>query len=194
MPSRLPATTARTTETSPASSETRVPQMTRESTSRPTLSVPRRCTPFGRASVLPRFCASGSYGATSGAARATRIASSITAAPNGASRAPAARRKTFQRTAVKGAGLPRPGRRSARSDSGIDPAIEHVDHEIADDEAHRDQQHDALHQGVVARKDRVDHEATDARQREDVFGDDRAADQRAELQAEDGHDGNERVS
>src|SRR4029453_17854374 len=130
----------------------------------------------------------------SGAARATSTASSMTAAPNGASRAPAARRSTFQRTALNGARLPRPGRRSARSDPGIDPAIEHVDHEVAHDEAHGDQQHDALHERVVAGKYRVDHEASDTGQGEDVFGDDRAADQRAELQAEDGHDGDQRVS
>ena len=63
------------------------------------------------------------------------------------------------------------------------PAIEEVDEQVAQDEADGDQQHDALHQRVVAREDRVDHQAADAGQREDVLGDDRAADQRAELQA-----------
>ena len=65
-----PASRAIATETKPATSETRVPQITRESTSRPTLSVPSRWARLGRASALPRFCFSGSYGDTSGAASA----------------------------------------------------------------------------------------------------------------------------
>ena len=58
-PSSAPASTAMTTEPKPATSETRVPQSTRENTSRPTLSVPRKCVRSGRASVLLRFCWSG---------------------------------------------------------------------------------------------------------------------------------------
>src|SRR6185503_15803296 len=161
------------TETKPASSDTRVPQMTRDITSRPTLSVPSRWARSGRASALPRFWRSGSCGATRGAASAPTRATSSTAAPNGASRALAARRRTLQR-------------RSAVADAGVDEPIEQVDHQVADDEADGDQQHDALNERIVAREHRVDHEATDAGQREDVLGDDGAADQRAELQAEHG--------
>src|SRR5262249_47789791 len=182
------------TAPAPASRETRVPQTTRERTSRPTLSVPRRCARSGRASVLPRFWASGSYGATSGAARATATASSMTPAPKGASRARAARRRTLHRIAWKGVGLSRPGRRSARSDPGIDPPIEHVDHEVAHDEADSDQQHDSLAQRIVPREHRVDNEPPHAGKRENVFRDDRAADQRAELEPEDRHDRDERVA
>ena len=47
-----------------------MPQITRESTSRPTLSVPSRWARLGLASALPRFCFSGSCGDTSGAASA----------------------------------------------------------------------------------------------------------------------------
>ena len=47
--------------------------------------------------------------------------------------------------------------------------------------------------GIVAREDGVDDEAADARQGEDVLGDDGAADQRAELQAEHGDHRDERV-
>src|SRR5712664_2984053 len=173
MPSRLPATTASATETRPATRETRVPQITRESTSRPTLSVPRRLARPGRASVLPRFCASGSYGASSGAASATSAASSTTAAPNGASRARAARRRTSHRRSRDGAAAAagRVTGRSARSDPRIDPAIEDVDDQVAQDEPDRDQQHDSLYQRVVAREDRVDHQPPDTGQREDVLRD-----------------------
>src|SRR5437773_8809081 len=192
MPSTTTATAAMATDTEPATSDTRVPQITRLSTSRPTLSVPNQCARPGRARMFPRFCASGSYGASSGAASATTMAASNTAAPNGASRARAARRSASQRRS-RTAGSRATSARSAKPDSGIDPAIQQVDEEVADDEADRDQQNYALHERIVARKDRVDHEAPDAGQREDVFRDHRAADQRAELEAHDGDDGDERI-
>src|SRR5262245_6134329 len=164
------------TDTKPATSEMRVPQMTRERTSRPTLSVPSQWVGLGRASAFPRFCLSGSYGDRSGAPSATTSATSSTAAPKGASRARAARRRASQR-------------RSVRPDARVDPAIEEVDEQVAQDEADRDQQHHALHQRIVAREDRVHDEAADAGQSEDVLGDDGAADQRAELEPEHGDDG-----
>src|SRR5438045_3626542 len=63
----LPASSAIATDTNPATSETRAPHTTRESTSRPTLSVPSQWPAPGRASALPRFCLSGSCGASAGA-------------------------------------------------------------------------------------------------------------------------------
>src|SRR5215510_6366199 len=110
----------------------------------------------------------------------------MTAAPNGASRVRAARRSTEKRRARPGndAGCASPAAPSARPDPGIDPAIQDVDDQVAQDEADRDQQHDSLHERIVAREYGVDHEAPDPRQREDVLGDDGAADQGAELQPE----------
>src|SRR6266850_3889654 len=161
----LPASSAIATDTKPATSETRVPHTTRESTSRPTLSVPSQWPVPGRASALPRFCLSGSCGASAGAPTASASAASRMTAP-----------------------------KRLAADPGIDEAIEDVDEEVAHDEADRDQEYDALHERVVAREDGVHHEAADAGQGEDVLGDDGAADQRAELQPQHGDHRDERVA
>src|SRR2546421_7200272 len=154
MPSTTPATAAMATDTKPATSDTRVPQITRLSAPRPTLSVPSQCARPGRARMFPRFCASGSYGASSGAASAATMAASNTAAPNGASRARAARRSASQRRS-RAAGSRATSARSAEPDSGVDPAIQQGDEQGADGEAQRDQQKYALHQPIVARQERV---------------------------------------
>src|SRR5262245_16284596 len=183
-PSSPPATTAIATEPSPAMSDTRVPQITRDSTSRPTLSVPSRCARLGFARAWPRSCLSGSWGDSTGARSAAAIANTITAAPKGASRARAARFSTTHRLAVPrddAAGPASAGARSAIPDSRIDEAIEQVHDEVRGDEAHRDQQHHALDQRIVARKHGVHHEPPNAGQGEDVLGDDGAADEGAEL-------------
>src|SRR5215831_327449 len=125
------------TDTMPASRETRVPQITRDSTSRPTLSVPSTWARPGRASALSRSCLRGSYGASTEAPNAMTSAASSTAAPNGASRARAARRSARQRP-------------SADPDARVEPAIEQVDDQVAGDEAERDQQDHALHQRIIA--------------------------------------------
>src|SRR5690242_3023134 len=155
------------TDTNPATSETRVPQITRLSTSRPTLSVPSQCARPGRASALPRSWATGSYGASTGAATATTIATIRTAAPNGARRARAARRTASQRRSRTPGSSRATSADSANPDSGIDPAIEEIDGQIGDDEAERDEENDALDERVVACKHGVDDETTHARERED---------------------------
>src|SRR5262245_32708031 len=180
-----PAAIAMATETKPATSETRVPQIMRASTSRPTLSVPRRWARLGAARVWPRSCLRGSYGEIAGAKTATASAASRTATPNGASRAPAARRSARHRGEVASAAAgARAGAPSARPDPGVDPAIEEIHREIRQDEAHRDRQHHALDEGIVAGEYGVDDEATHAGQRVHVLRDHRAADQRAELEAQ----------
>src|SRR6266702_6829589 len=183
------------TEPKPATSDTRVPQITRASTSRPTLSVPRRWAGPGCASAWPRSCLSGSSGETTGARIATATAASITATPNGASRAPAARRSIRHRRARTGRGAAgwAMAAGSAIPDPRVDPAIEEVHQQVAQDEAYRDEQHDALHERVVAREDRVHHETADAREGKDILRDYRPADQRAELKTQHRDDGDQGV-
>src|SRR6267142_1971544 len=155
------------TEPSPATSETRVPQITRESTSRPTLSVPRRWARPGLARTLPRSCLSGSYGATMSAA-------SITTTPKGARRVRAACRSTTHRRSRTGGAVTAramAGAGSAISDPRIDPAVEEIHEQIAQDEADGDEQDHALHERIVAREDGVHHQAPHAGQGEDVLGD-----------------------
>src|ERR1700730_4259362 len=136
------------TEPSPATRETRVPQITRESTSRPTLSVPRRWARPGLARMLPRSCLRGSWGDTMGASTATTRAASIITTPRGARRVRAACRRTAHRrsrtaTAVTTRAITGPA--SAISDPRIDPAIEEIHEQIAQDETDRDEQDHALH-------------------------------------------------
>ena len=68
------------TEMTPTESDTRLPQMTRERTSRPRSSVPRKCAPLGGRSESATFTLIGSYGATSGA-NAARKSQMKTSAP-----------------------------------------------------------------------------------------------------------------
>ena len=55
-----PATSEMKTDTTPASIEARVPQITRDSTSRPSSSVPNQCARFGALRIAPQSVASGS--------------------------------------------------------------------------------------------------------------------------------------
>src|SRR5216684_8832325 len=184
------------TEPSPATSETRVPQITRESTSRPTLSVPRRWARPGLARTLPRSCLRGSWGDTMGASTATMSAASITTTPRGARRVRAACRSTTHRrsrTGTEVAAHTMTGAGSAISDPRIDPAIEEIHEQVAQDEADGDEQDHALHERIVAREDGVHHQAPHAGEGEDVLGDDGAADQGAELEAEHRDHGNQSV-
>src|SRR6266436_2624003 len=154
---------ARATEPKPARSDTRVPQTMRESTSRPTLSVPMRWARSGRARVLPRSCLSGSYGEITGAKTATAIAMSITTTPSGPRRVRAACRSNLHRRA------PSRPRKDAREDRVHHEAAhagqgEHVlgDHRSADQRAELEAEHgDDRDEGVL------EHVATDdARLRE----------------------------
>ena len=58
-----------------------------------------------------------------------------------------------------------------------------------------DQQHDhALHHDEVALADRLEDQAAEAGQEEDVLDDDRAGEQEGELQPDDGQDRDQRVA
>src|SRR5436190_9169393 len=82
---------------------------------------------------------------------------------------------------------------SAVADAGIEPAIEDVgeeveeDHEAGEHERHR---HDDRR---VVREDRADQERADPGHAENLFGDDRAAEDRRHLERDECHHGDERV-
>ena len=84
-PSGTPMSTAPSTETTPAISEARAPQMRRESTSRPFSSVPSGCAQEGGLRMRDQLVSIGSYGATQGARMATSTKASTTTSPNTAS-------------------------------------------------------------------------------------------------------------
>ena len=82
----------------------------------------------------------------------------------------------------------------ARCDSTVTPhprvehGVQQVGDQVDEDERDADDQGEALHDGVVARRDRVVQRLADAGQREDRLGEDRPAEQGAERQPDDGDD------
>src|SRR5205809_689987 len=91
------------TETTPASSDARAPNITRDATSRPISSVPNQCSRLGGLRIAPQLVASGSYGATSGANNASATKRAMTASPNAAKRRRNNRRTGWVRGAAVGA-------------------------------------------------------------------------------------------
>ena len=77
---------------------------------------------------------------------------------------------------------------------GLIEAVEQVDDEVDDDDDRRDQQDAALQRRIVAPADRLDQPFADAGPGEDRLGEHGARHQRADLQADDRDDGDERVA
>ena len=77
---------------------------------------------------------------------------------------------------------------------GIEEGIEQVDEQIDEDEDRGDQQHEALDQREVAARRRIDEQLADAVEVEHLLGDDEAADQEGELEADHGDDRQQRVA
>src|SRR3954468_4156173 len=94
----------------------------------------------------------------------------------------------------------RPSRRSARwrgsgePEARVEDDIERVDSKVHERDEDGDGEDHALQHRVVAVHDGVDGELTDAGPREDLLGDDRAAEQHAELHAEHGDGGDQGVA
>src|ERR1051326_8157073 len=74
---------------------------------------------------------------------------------------------------------------SGNSDSRVEPPIDDVGQRVREDVRDADDEHAALHESVVAPVDSfLDEKEADAGPVENLFGDDRAREQHAELQAE----------
>ena len=84
--------------------------------------------------------------------------------------------------------------RISHSGSGVEVGVQHVDDQVHQHEARRDEQHAGLDDRVVALHDPVQDQRPDARQREDLLDDDRAAEQVADLDAGDRDDGDQGVA
>ncbi len=69
-----------------------------------------------------------------------------------------------------------------------------VDREVDQDEGEAVDQHDALHQRIVARQNALHDETADARQREHLLDHHRAADRRRQQDADRGDDEDQRVA
>ena len=83
--------------------------------------------------------------------------------------------------------------RSARRRSADRGRCRRDPRQVDEDEERREHRHDGLHERVVAAEDRVHRQPADPGPGEDRLGDDRAPEQDAELEADDGDERNGRV-
>src|SRR5947209_1668052 len=115
------------------------------------------------------------------------ITTFVGSGPRGATM-PSARSASGSRASA-GISPGRPGARTpatlGEADPGIQVAIEQVDGDVEDDEEDRDREYGALHERVVALDDRAQQHAADARDRKDLLDHDGAAEQLADLDAEE---------
>src|SRR6516225_2383902 len=164
---------------SPTTSEMRAPETSRESSSRPSPSVPSQCSAENgarRASIsMSVGLGSGNMSAKTAAAN-TNTTQPIAAQNNGPSRRPRCAGCAWTSS-------PRVSSSVAMANPGVEHCVERVDDEVHDDEACGDQQHHALQDDEVARADRADQQPADTRQRENRLDDDSAADQAADVDA-----------
>ena len=200
MPIGTATTIASTVAKKPAWIDARAPQISRESSSRPSSSVPSRCFDDECASSALKSVAPAPYGASSGAKIAvstktrtmTRPATAIGRRRNRLRSSMRRRARGVHRSAtrVDGAHARAPG----DADPRIQQRVDDVDREIDDHVAGRGDEHDALDQRVVALVDGLDRERAEAGDPEDRLRDDDAGDQRAELQADHSRDGDQAVA
>src|SRR6202171_2200776 len=82
----------------------------------------------------------------------------------------------------------------AIADGRVDHGVEHVDHQIDQDELEGEKQDLGLDDRVVAHVDGVDQQAAHAGPVEDYFDDDRSSEQKSELKPHHGDHGDERIA
>src|SRR6185503_11794954 len=179
--------------------------------SRPTWSVPSQAVQpspsdhpggWSRARIS---CASGSRGASQPAPTAETITTTTRAAPSsvrrwrpiqrrlamrGARQVTAGTTTALGKAGARAAGYPSP---SAVMDARIEQPVADVHGPVDEHEGQTEQEHDRLDDRIVALGDCLHRELPHAGPREDRLGHHRAAEERADLEAEDGHDGNQRV-
>src|SRR6476660_10156666 len=175
----------------PTSSDTRAPQIVRDRRSRPPSSVPSGVWRLKVAPGGPYRVSSGLGSGSNGASSASEMMS--TSQPTANQKAKPSRcLLTTGTSSVPGTGSGGPSPCSSpRSAAGmtswsvgteltnsrVEQRIERVDDEVHDHVRERDDQDDALHHEVVLAEDGIDDGLADARDREDVLDDERAAEQ-----------------
>src|SRR6185436_14051287 len=181
-PTRVPTITAISMAARPTASEIRPPYSMRASMSWPRSSVPKGCDHEGLLSRAPKSISLIWTGHSSGPNRtpSTRIAR--ISAPASARRWRRKRRHASApgetgsaRLAARGAALP-------VGDARIEPAIEDVGSEVAQDDKARQHERDRHDHRRVVGLDRADEQRPYARHPEDLLGHDRAAEDGRHLQ------------
>src|SRR2546430_2071589 len=194
MPPRYPDTSPRTLPTSVAAAtentatciERRAPNSTRLKRSRPSASVPNGNSALGAARRSDESC-NGSRRGRNPTPRAIAAYTATMTRPVSAmgSRAIAASTRVRPRPSAAGA--------LREADSGIQVAIQKVHDDVERDKEDRDREDSALNERVVALHDGGEKHAADARDREDLLDDDRAAEKLSDLDPEERHDHDEPV-
>src|SRR5437867_5434189 len=176
-PSSVPSVPATPMATSETTSEIRLPQMMRLSTSRPKRSVPSGCSgsprsiQMGGIDFLTRSPSVGLWGARYGANSAV-----TTSAPR-------------MRPANQGSCR----LRGVMTNPRVEIAVEQVHAQVAGEIEGTQHQHARLHDRVVARGDRLEDQPAQSRPREHGLGDDGAAQELHEEQDGEGDDRKQRV-
>jgi hypothetical protein len=127
MPIGTPRPSEIETDTTPARIEARAPQMTRESTSRPSSSEPKRCARLGAPRTSLQLVARGSCGAIHGAANAIRTKNATIASPKSA---PTRWRKRLQVLEVPPSSLSGKPRRPSMPHPRVDHEVREVGEEV----------------------------------------------------------------
>src|SRR5512132_420215 len=167
--------------------------------SRPRWSVPSQWAALGGASVAAASVEMGSYvwsWLAKTAVNAITTMMTPPAAPSGflrqKARSPDHIPALREGTAGTGTAMA-PAPLGAIAHPRVEHPVEHVHGQVRENHDRGDEHDEALHDRIVAPQDGLDEEARDARQVEHGLRDDEAADQERELDADDGHDGQNRV-
>src|SRR5262245_29740609 len=197
-PSAAPTTSAASTEEKATSRDSRAPWTSRDRRSRPNTSAPS-----GSAQLGPAIRSWGTI--RSGLGRGSWSAAAPTArnVPTMRSPARAARFRTngvrlwrlsiSRRTGVGELAGRQSLPPSIQADPGVEPAVEDIDERVGGDEEDGDDEHRPLDQRVVALVDGCQEHPAEARHREDLLDHHGAAQEVADLDAQDRHDNDQAV-
>src|SRR5450755_26279 len=203
------------TETSPARSDARAPQMTRDATSRPISSVPNKWVAVGGLRTSLHDVWRGSCGAIVGASTAITTKNTTTPSPSMAPRRRLRRRRTRWRgVSSRSAGMSsasvatwlsnKPNELPSRSpdkspsplssQTRVDDEVREVGEQVEEDVCGRSEQHHALHDAVVAIEDGVHDQLAEAGDAEHLLGQHSAGKQRPEFERTERDDRDQRIS
>src|SRR6266566_4219715 len=159
----------------------------RESTSRPSWSVPSGWDFEGASRILRTSGRFGSHGAIQCASNASTTRTTTTTPPISASRF---RRNALQNPLTRSPAAPARG----HTDPRIDQAVREIGDQVGDEREGGDDDEVTHDDRVVALEDRLDHELPHAGNGEDRLDDHAAADEAGEREAEDRDDREQRVA
>src|ERR1051326_6698915 len=189
-PSATPITPEISTTMTAITSETRAQKNSGEKISRPTASVPSTCGPSshcGGFNARSRFCAFGSNGASHGASAPATMRVSTMAPPMptfGLSSGRIARHRLARTGRAASETATSTATLLSKADPRIDKTVQDVDHEVDGDKSQRIDDDGPGDQRVVARLDGGNEQRAAAGPSEPRLDDDRARQQRAELEAD----------